>query len=155
MFPNSNVAQLPAKSTEAQTTQSAQTLAKIAIDEKSENLNSFIAAGDVVNGNLEVQGGARVAGTISGNLVCKNGSAVIEMGAKVLGSVEASMRVIVAGGEIGEKSKKAEVSVVCPNEVVVCGPGVVNGGIFYGQLATYDGGLFRGSVSPYADRNAS
>lgn len=128
------------------------TMGDLAVDARLENINSYIAPGDVVQGSLMLRGGARVAGTITGSLFCESGSAIIEETGAVHGSVSATMRVIVAGRIGLEESQGEGNTVECPNELVVLGTGDVRATVSYGSLSTYDGGKVTGMVRPFEKR---
>lgn len=124
------------------------------IDPTLEKLNSFIAEGDTIGGNVETKGGLRVAGIVLGDVNCLDGSLIVEKTGHVHGNAKASMRVIVDGGTIGSERAQqggATTSVECPEEVVVTNQGRINADVKYGLLATYDGGRVTGRASPIED----
>ncbi|MDT8992741.1 polymer-forming cytoskeletal protein [Curvibacter sp. APW13] len=129
---------------------------EIVIDPARERLSTYIAPGAVIKGSIEVGEGARVAGTVTGDLICANGSAVIEPGGEVMGSVHASERVIVMGGRVGtpasDPNARPSTELVCPGEVIVIGPGVAHVVAYYGTLNAYDGGYIDGGARPYSKR---
>jgi cytoskeletal protein CcmA (bactofilin family) len=119
------------------------------VDQKTENLKSFLAPGDVVKGDLEVAGGARIAGEVTGSLICQDGSAIVEETGVIGGEVKATMRIINAG-RIGTSEAPSGAS--CPGQIIVLGEGCIEGDVTYGQLVTYDSGSFTGRVVPWAKR---
>lgn len=129
---------------------------EIVIDDAKDRLKSYIAPGAVIKGSLEVDEGARIAGVITGDLVCANGSAVIEPTGQVSGSVHATHRVIVMGGRVGtasaEPDERPKTEVVCPGDVIIIGPGVANAVAYFGSLNAYDGGYIDGGAHPYSKR---
>ena len=159
---NSNLAAKPAQApmpvpTPTAPIKASTVLSDLKIDQEAEKIFTFISEGSVVKGTLEVPGGARIAGVVTGDLICNNGSAVIEPTGEVLGSVEASLRVIVAGGKVGtprqgDASAGDHQGIACPNDVIVIGPGVVHGDVHYGNLSTYDAGKITGFIRPFVDR---
>ncbi len=149
----STVTPLPLPLRDASTAEQAKkpstSMQTLEVDQTGENLKSFLAPGDVVKGDLEVAGGARIAGQITGSLVCQNGSAIVEETGVIGGEVKASMRIINAG-QIGTSEAPSGAS--CPGQVIVLGEGCIEGDVTYGKLITYDNGSFNGRVIPWAKR---
>lgn len=129
---------------------------EIVIDENKDRLKTYIAPGAVIKGSLEVEEGARIAGTVTGDLICSHGSAVIEPTGEVLGSLHASERVIVMGGRVGTPAAdpmgRPSTELVCPGDVILIGPGVANVEAYFGTLNAYDGGYIDGGAHPYNKR---
>lgn len=129
---------------------------EIAIDPEKDRLKTYIAPGAVIKGTLEVDEGARIAGTVTGDLICVNGTAVIEPTGEVKGSVHASERVILMGGRIGTPSgdpkERPKTELVCPGDVIIIGPGVASAVAYFGTLNAYDGGYIDGGAHPYSKR---
>lgn len=129
---------------------------EIEIVEAKDRLKTYIAPGAVIKGSLEVEEGARIAGTVTGDLICANGTAVIEPSGEVKGSVHASERVIVMGGRVGtaaaDPKERPNTELVCPGDVIVIGPGVANVVAYFGTLNAYDGGYIDGGAHPYSKR---
>ncbi len=124
------------------------TMMDLGIDQDTENLRTYVAEGDVVMGSLKLKGGARVAGVITGDLVCEDGSAIIEESGSVEGSVSASNRIVIAGA-VGHGADNVSKELVCPGDIIMLGTGKVVGSAYYGNLVTYDGGMIEGRVAPY------
>ncbi|BDT74143.1 hypothetical protein os4_36960 (plasmid) [Comamonadaceae bacterium OS-4] len=149
--------QSPAPSNERQPSQAQiQAYSEIVISEEKDRLKTYIAPGAVIKGTLEVEEGARIAGIVTGDLICANGSAVIEPTGEVKGSVHASERVILMGGRVGTPSsdgkERPKTELVCPGDVVLIGPGVASVVAYYGTLNAYDGGYIDGGAHPYNKR---
>lgn len=123
-----------------------------------DQLNTYIAPGAVVKGTLEVAEGARIAGTVTGDLICSNGSAVIEHTGVVSGSVQASARVIVMGGAVGTPAQdpkaRPATELVCPGDLIIVGPSIVHVEAYVGTMSAYDGGMIDGGAHPYAKYSA-
>lgn len=134
----------------------AKAYSEIVIDDAKDRIKTYIAAGAVIKGSLEVEEGARIAGTVTGDLICANGTAVIEPSGEVKGSVHASERVIVCGGRVGtpaaDPRERPNTEVVCPGDVIIIGPGVANVVAYFGTLNAYDGGYIDGGAHPYSKR---
>ena len=127
------------------------TLVDLKVDQAAENIMTYIAEGDVITGTLAVKGGARIAGMVTGSLICSDGSAVIEDTGVVNGSVSATKRVIIAG-KVGHGEDDSTKDVSCPEDVIILGTGKVAGNVYYGNLATYDRGEISGRIQPFANR---
>lgn len=129
---------------------------EIEIVESKDRLKTYIAPGAVIKGSLEVEEGARIAGVVTGDLICANGTAVIEPSGEVKGSVHATERVIVMGGRVGtpaaDPKERPNTELVCPGDVIVIGPGVANVVAYFGTLNAYDGGYIDGGAHPYSKR---
>lgn len=127
---------------------------EIVINEDLDKLKTYISPGAVVKGSLELPQGARIAGIVTGDLTCHDGSAVIESTGHVHGSIHASQRVIVMGGKAGTEpenpKERPTTQVVCPGHVVIVGPGIVHAEAYYDSLSVYDGGTLDGGSHPFA-----
>lgn len=135
-----------------------QAYSEIVINEEKDRLKTYISTGAVIKGTLEVDDGARIAGVVTGDLICANGTAVIEPTGEVKGSVHASERVIVMGGRIGTPSsdpkERPKTELVCPGDVIIIGPGVATAVAYFGSLNAYDGGYIDGGAHPYSKRQS-
>lgn len=129
------------------------TMMDLGIDQETEHLRTYVAEGDIVMGSLKLKGGARVAGVITGDLFCEDGSAIIEETGSVEGSVSASIRIVVAG-MAGHGADNVNKEMVCPGDIIMLGTGKVVGSAYYGNLVTYDGGMIEGRVAPYKNYTA-
>jgi hypothetical protein len=134
----------------------ARAYSEIVIDAEKDRLKTYISPGAVIKGTLEVEDGARIAGVVTGDLICANGTAVIETTGEVKGSVHASERVIVMGGRVGTPSadpkERPKTELVCPGDVIIIGPGVASAVAYFGSLNAYDGGYIDGGAHPYSKR---
>lgn len=137
----------PEKTPDA-TTKTMKTMLDLGVDQATENLHTYVAEGDVVIGSLKLKGGARIAGMVSGDLICENGSAIVESTGSVEGSISASKRIVIAG-TVGNGADNAAKEIVCPGDIIMLGTGQAIGAAYYGNLVTYDGGMIEGRVAPF------
>lgn len=126
----------------------SKTMLDLGVDQALENLHTYVAEGDIVVGTLKLKGGARIAGMVSGDLICENGSAIVESTGSVEGSISASKRIVIAGA-VGHGADSATREMICPGDIIILGTGKATGAAYYGNLVTYDGGMVEGRVAPY------
>ncbi len=143
---------VPTASTSASASASkSKTMLDLKVDQVAENIKSFLAEGDVINGDLEVKGGARIDGHVRGSLICRDGSAIVSESGTVDGSIMATKRVIVAG-RVGQGEKASGSCVECPGDVITLGNGVIESAVTYGNVCTYDNSQITGKITRYVAR---
>jgi hypothetical protein len=118
------------------------------IDDDAENIRSYFAEGEVIEGNLRLRHGIRIAGTIDGRVLVENGTVVVEKTGTVTGGIEANGRIIV-DGTVGKEDRvectdQSTPSIRTPGLLAVMGTGRVYGCYQYGRIATYDDATIEG-----------
>jgi len=118
------------------------------IDHEEERIRSFLADGEVVEGNLRLKNGIRIAGTVTGRVDCENGTVIVEKTGVVSGGISTPSRIIV-DGTVGDPEKsectdKDSPSVRTPGLLAVLNNGKVFGCYQYGRIATYDDATLEG-----------
>lgn len=118
------------------------------IQDEAEGIRSYLAEGEVVEGNLRLKSGIRIAGTITGRVSCETGSVIVEKTGVVLGGIEGNDKIIV-DGTVGSEDRiectdQSEPSIRTPGLLAVMGTGKVYGCYQYGRIATYDDATLEG-----------
>lgn len=115
------------------------------IDDEAEGIRSYLAPGEVIEGNLRLKAGIRIAGEVTGRVHCESGTVVVEKTAVVGGGIEASDKIIV-DGQVGQESnvEASDPVIRTPGLLAVMGTGKVYGGYHYGRIATYDDATLEG-----------
>ncbi len=121
---------------------------RLKIDHEEERIRSFLAEGEVVEGNLRLKNGIRIAGTVTGRVDCENGTVVVEKTGVVTGGISTPSRIIVDGvvgdPEKSECTDKDSPSIRTPGLLAVLNNGKVFGCYQYGRIATYDDATLEG-----------
>ncbi len=120
----------------------SKTFADVHLDLEGELVRSYIADGDVVEGNLVLRTGVRIAGVVRGNVRCESGAIVVEQSGVVHGSLSGEGRILVDGtvnpdGSMGEGSASA-VQIRSPGMIAFFNNARVNADVEYGRLLTLD-----------------
>lgn len=118
------------------------------IDHEEERIRSFLADGEVVEGNLRLKNGIRIAGTVTGRVDCENGTVIVEKTGIVSGGISTPSRIIVDGTvgdpEKSECTNQDAPSIRTPGLLAVLNNGKVFGCYQYGRIATYDDATLEG-----------
>jgi hypothetical protein len=120
----------------------------LSVDDEAEGIRSYIADGDVIEGNLLLKSGLRIAGRITGRVLSESGSVIVEKTGVVDGGIEANGRIIV-DGQVGDPEKsectdQSAPAIRTPGLFAVLGEGKVYGCYQYGRIATYDDATVEG-----------
>lgn len=120
----------------------------LTVDDEAEGIRSYIADGDVIEGNLLLKSGLRIAGRITGRVLSESGSVIVEKTGVVDGGIEANGRIIV-DGQVGDPERaectdQASPAIRTPGLFAVLGEGKVYGCYQYGRIATYDDATIEG-----------
>lgn len=118
------------------------------IDDEAENIRSYLAEGETIEGNLRLKYGIRVAGVIDGRVQVANGTVIVEKTGVVTGGIEANNRIIV-DGTVGSEERiectdQSQPTIRTPGLLAVMGTGRVLGCYQYGRIATYDDATLEG-----------
>lgn len=115
------------------------------IDDEKEGIRSYLAEGEVIEGNLRLKNGIRIAGEITGRVHCESGAVIVERTAVVGGGIEANDKIIV-DGQVGQESaiESSDPVIRTPGLLAVMGTGRVYGSYHYGRIATYDDATLEG-----------
>jgi len=127
---------------------SGATMQLLKIDQEEERIRSYLADGEVVEGNLRLKNGIRIAGTVTGRVDCENGTVVVEKTGVVSGGISTPSRIIV-DGIVGDPEKSECInqdapSIRTPGLLAVLNNGKVFGCYQYGRIATYDDATLEG-----------
>ncbi len=118
------------------------------INDEEERIRSYLAEGEVIEGNLRLKSGIRIAGTVTGRVQCESGSVIVEKTGAVIGGIEGNDKIIV-DGVVGDESRiectdQSQPSIRTPGLLAVMGTGRVYGCYQYGRIATYDDATLEG-----------
>lgn len=118
------------------------------VDDEAESIRSYLAEGEVVEGNLRLKSGIRVAGTVTGRIHCETGAVIVEKTGIVEGGIEGNDKIIV-DGTVGredaiECTDVSQAAIRTPSLLAVMGTGRVYGCYQYGRIATYDDATIEG-----------
>lgn len=126
----------------------AQEVTTLEVDEDAEGIRSYLAPGEVIEGNIRLKSGIRIAGEITGRVLCETGTVLVESTGVVGGGITASSRIIVDGvvgnPEHSECTDRSEPAIHTPGLLAVLNNGKVYGCYSYGRIATYDDATVEG-----------